>query len=561
MLLYIVQVNIAWLFCFMLYRLCRGGDTFFQLRRVLLLVIPLFALVYPLLRLQLPLSEPASEAVVSMQQVVWMPAMKVVEHADTGNVLLFLALIIYIVGVVVLLLRHVLQTIGALRLIMRAPKSRVGHVAFRKLPAGMAPFSFFGWLCLPEDIVAAPQLLHVLRHERVHMRQMHSLDVLALSVLRAFCWINPASWMTLREIRTLHEYLADGIASRSNARSYQYALLGIAPCSAATPVVNNFKMPQPDANTGACARRVVMLFNFFNHLPLKRRIIMINKKKTRSVWRSKYLLLAPAGLLLVALSQPINAHIEKAVAPVLDAVPDVAQVIRTFGETEEPQPEGVELATSQEDLSAEIVASPDTSIVRNIEDIFTDGIADGGKSGLVVVDGSVIDVKRFKDLNINTDDILSITVLSGEKGAKLWGSRGQNGVIVVETKNAPFGGRKTAVAGVAPVDTCKARGGMILIRGPQFPGGEVAMRKFIAEHVEYPAQAIERGIQGTAMVTIEVGPDGSITDSWVSNEVNPLLKEAALNVVKQFPKLVPAQTDGWSNVSITMDFPIEFCLR
>ena len=95
----------------------------------------------------------------------------------------------------------------------------------------------------------------------------------------------------------------------------------------------------------------------------------------------------------------------------------------------------------------------------------------------------------------------------------------------------------------------------------QFPGGEVAMRKFIAEHVEYPAQAIERGIQGTAMVTIEVGPDGSITDSWVSNEVNPLLKEAALNVVKQFPKLVPAQTDGWSNVAITMDFPIEFCLR
>ena len=189
------------------------------------------------------------------------------------------------------------------------------------------------------------------------------------------------------------------------------------------------------------------------------------------------------------------------------------------------------------------------------------GIADGGKFGLVVVDGSVIDVKRLKDLNINTDDILSITVLSGEKGAKLWGSRGQNGVIVVETKNAPFGGRKIAVAGVAPVDTCNAEPGMRPLSPPQFPGGEVAMRKFIAEHVEYPAQAIERGIQGTAMVTIEVGPDGSITDSWVSNEVNPLLKEAALNVVKQFPKLVPAQTDGWSNVAITMDFPIEFCLR
>ena len=272
------------------------------------------------------------------------------------------------------------------------------------------------------------------------------------------------------------------------------------------------------------------------------------------------MLLAPAGLLLVALSQPINAHIEKAVAPVLDAVPDVAQVIRTFGETEEPQPEGVELATSQEDLSAEIVASPDTSIVRNIEDIFTDGIADGGKFGLIVVDGSVIDVKRLKDLNINTDDILSITVLSGEKGAKLWGSRGQNGVIVVETKNAPFGGRKIAEAGVVPVDTCNADG-MRPLSPPQFPGGEVAMRKFIAEHVEYPAQAIERGIQGTVAVVIAVGPDGSITDSWVANEADPLLKNAALDVVRKFPKLIPTKTEGGRNVTATMRVPVTFCLN
>ena len=287
---------------------------------------------------------------------------------------------------------------------------------------------------------------------------------------------------------------------------------------------------------------------------------MINKKKTRSVWRSKYLLLAPAGLLLVALSQPINAHIEKAVAPVLDAVPDVAQVIRTFGESEEPQPNGVELATSQEDLSAEIVASPDTSIVRNIEDIFTDGIADGGKFGLIVVDGSVIDVKRFKDLNINTDDILSITVLSGEKGAKLWGSRGQNGVIVVETKNAPFGGRKIAIADDVPVDTCNADG-MRPLSPPQFPGGEVAMRKFVSEHVEYPAQAIERGIQGTVAVVIAVGPDGSITDSWVANEADPLLKNAALDVVRKFPKLIPTKTEGGRNVTATMMVPVTFCLN
>ena len=86
------------------------------------------------------------------------------------------------------------------------------------------------------------------------------------------------------------------------------------------------------------------------------------------------------------------------------------------------------------------------------------------------------------------------------------------------------------------------------------------MRKFIAEHVEYPAQAIERGIQGTVAVVIAVGPDGSITDSWVANEADPLLKNAALDVVRKFPKLIPTKTEGGRNVTATMRVPVTFCL-
>ncbi len=116
------------------------------------------------------------------------------------------------------------------------------------------------------------------------------------------------------------------------------------------------------------------------------------------------------------------------------------------------------------------------------------------------------------------------------------------------------------MAGVVPVDTCNADG-MRPLSPPQFPGGEVAMRKFIAEHVEYPAQAIERGIQGTVVVVIVVGSDGSITDSWVANEADPLLKNAALDVVRKFPKLIPTKTEGGRNVAATMTVPVTFCLN
>ena len=65
----------------------------------------------------------------------------------------------------------------------------------------------------------------------------------------------------------------------------------------------------------------------------------------------------------------------------------------------------------------------------------------------------------------------------------------------------------------------------------------------------------------TVDVVIAVGPDGSITDSWVANEADPLLKNAALDVVRKFPKLIPTKTEGGRNVTATMRVPVTFCLN
>ncbi|HEY3389422.1 MAG TPA: energy transducer TonB, partial [Prolixibacteraceae bacterium] len=45
---------------------------------------------------------------------------------------------------------------------------------------------------------------------------------------------------------------------------------------------------------------------------------------------------------------------------------------------------------------------------------------------------------------------------------------------------------------------------------PEFPGGELALRKFIAKSIRYPAAAQENGIQGKVYVNFVVDKDGSV---------------------------------------------------
>lgn len=94
---------------------------------------------------------------------------------------------------------------------------------------------------------------------------------------------------------------------------------------------------------------------------------------------------------------------------------------------------------------------------------------------------------------------------------------------------------------------------------PQFPGGQIAMLKYIMENMKYPEQAMKEGIQGRVAVRFIVEKDGSISDVKPVLSVHPLLNKEAVRVVKSMPKWSPGKHNG-KPVRVRFNLPVMFKL-
>jgi protein TonB len=95
---------------------------------------------------------------------------------------------------------------------------------------------------------------------------------------------------------------------------------------------------------------------------------------------------------------------------------------------------------------------------------------------------------------------------------------------------------------------------------PDFPGGQLALRKFIASAIKYPVIAQENGIQGKVFVNFVVEKDGSVTKATISRGVDPSLDKEALRVVNSLPKWKPGKQGGKA-VRVSYTVPINFVLQ
>jgi TonB family protein len=95
---------------------------------------------------------------------------------------------------------------------------------------------------------------------------------------------------------------------------------------------------------------------------------------------------------------------------------------------------------------------------------------------------------------------------------------------------------------------------------PEFPGGEMALRQYIAGAVKYPEDAVKKGIQGKVYVTFVVAKDGTIADAKIARGVEPSIDAEALRVINSLPEWKPGKQRGQAvNVSYTV--PINFKLQ
>ena len=100
----------------------------------------------------------------------------------------------------------------------------------------------------------------------------------------------------------------------------------------------------------------------------------------------------------------------------------------------------------------------------------------------------------------------------------------------------------------------------IVVKMPQFPGGEKAINEFISKTLQYPVIAQENGIQGKVVCSFIINQDGSVTDAEVVSGVDPSLDREALRIVSAMPKWTPGTQRGKA-VRVKYTMPVTFTLQ
>ncbi len=280
--MYVLQVNVGLLVFYLLYRGLLARDTFLGMRRLYWWAAWVLAFLYPLVELgvwgrtETPLQVVMADYAEAMTVVVSAVAP---EEAATWSWQDGVALL-WVAGASALLLRMLVQLAVVCRLARRGRKVEWHGVRVLAVEGDNVPFSFFRWIFVQLGNHSEGELEEILAHEQAHVRQWHSLDVVVSELLCCLFWFNPAVWLAKRCVRQNLEFLADRAVVHSgfDRKNYQYHLLRLSYGVNIGQIVNNF-----------------------NVSPLKKRIMMMNKKKSRHAGALKYALLLPmAGLLVLS---------------------------------------------------------------------------------------------------------------------------------------------------------------------------------------------------------------------------------------------------------------------
>lgn len=124
----------------------------------------------------------------------------------------------------------------------------------------------------------------------------------------------------------------------------------------------------------------------------------------------------------------------------------------------------------------------------------------------------------------------------------------------------PEGAGGTGVVVAPPVVEKEKRFTVVEIM-PEFPGGEAALRKFLRDHIRYPAMAQDAGVSGMIFVRFVVGKDGRIIEvETIGAKKGAGLEEEAMRVVRKMPKWKPGRQNG-ENVPVYFSLPVNFRMQ
>ena len=238
---YLLQASGCLAVLYLLYRLLLHRETFFAFNRWYLLGSVVLAALLPLVELPAPATPLYAMPAISLDAITLLPDQENARRIDWAGLLVKL----YAAGAVFFAARLGYRLHRLRRLARQLPgESRPGY---RLLHTGgrMPTFSFFAWLFWDETAtLSETEKDQVLRHEEAHIRQRHSADVLLLEIAAIFLWFNPFMHLLSKEIRAVHEYLADREALRTgDAHTYLRLVASQALQALRIPLIQPFHAP------------------------------------------------------------------------------------------------------------------------------------------------------------------------------------------------------------------------------------------------------------------------------------------------------------------------------
>src|SRR5690554_3157254 len=265
----ILQILVFQFLFLAVYDLFLKKETFFNLNRAYLLLTPIMSIVLPFVSLDF------LQENIPQEYVVQLPAVILGNTASEAgnNATFWLSTLnsLWVIGISAATFIFSLKLLKIFKLRVSGIKTSVKGTRLILLPKTDLAFSFFNTIYLGET-VSEENKASIIAHEKVHIQQKHSLDLLFFELLRIVFWFNPLVYMFQNRIATLHEYIADSEITRDKDKKQYYQNL----------LSEVFQTEQ-----------ISFVNTFFKQSLIKKRIIMLQKSKSQKGAQVKYLLLLP----------------------------------------------------------------------------------------------------------------------------------------------------------------------------------------------------------------------------------------------------------------------------
>lgn len=542
---YLLQVNIYLVVFYTFYRLLLTKETYFILNRVYLICSGIFSLAIPFIQLDWFSKQEISQQIyVQVEQLNQFisqgPVAAEAQSFSWGNIIA----LIYLLGVLFFSGRFIIQLMGVKKM-------------FNGIKNGLA-FSFWNKKIVSDNLPGVETVNH---HEDIHVKQLHTFDVLFFESLGILTWFNPIIYLYKSTVKNIHEYLADEAAAKFQGDKEAYSML----------LLNQ-----------AFGVNINTLTNgFFKKSMIKKRIFMLYKERSRKTAIIKYGIFVPLFALALLLSSSTIRKNEQLLAAaeqvqLEDAKATVAEVLNLT-----PQ-KSVEVV-----LADPIVRFPLPKGTKNVEGInsfykylgntvkYPSQAAENKIQGNLVVTFKVVD-KKTTDIKIETklgagcDEEMVKRIAAYKEGALKDGNYSLKVAFMLQGSSAPFLNENAknkanfislntiSIVGY-PFEPDEVHSFVSLENPPKFPGGINDFYKFLGDNIKYPEEAAKQDIEGNVFVSFIVEKDGSLNDIKIDKGLGYGTDEEAVRILKLSPKWNPGTQNGKA-VRVKYNLPIKFSL-